>query len=63
MSGYRRWLKEVMGLARKLGWTVTLNGHVKFRSPEGKTVVCSYSPRCPQTHLVARDLRKAGLAL
>jgi hypothetical protein len=64
MTDYQRWLKQVRRQAEAKGWQVTLNGHVKFRSPEGRTVTCSASPRDPQTiYNVRRDLRRAGLAL
>ncbi len=61
MSTYRRWMKAAMKLALKLGWRVGLNGHVKFTHPNGKSVSASWSPRCPETHRVARDLRRLGL--
>lgn len=63
MNDYQRWLKRVRRRAEAAGWRVALNGHVKFRSPAGRIVSCSYSPRNPEQtiHSVRRDLRRAGL--
>lgn len=61
MTDYRRWIKQVISWAEKTGWKVEINGHIKFRSPEGKMVVCSATPRNPHTiHNVRRDFRRIG---
>jgi len=63
MSDYQRWLKRIVREAKRQGWEVFLNGHVKFRGPEGQTVCCSWSPRngFQVQHSVRRDLQRAGL--
>lgn len=54
-------MKEVIKAAERSGWTVQINGHYKFKSPEGKVVCCSYSPSCPRTFWnVLRDLKRIG---
>ncbi len=64
MTDYQRWIKRVRKQATTLGWEVSVNGHIKFRSPAGQVVVCSASPRNPHTiHNVRRDLLRAGFDL
>jgi len=63
MGEYRKWLKQTIRRARRQGWAVTNNGHVKFRSPDNKVVCCSASPKCQDYKMVAKDLRRAGLDL
>ena len=63
MSDYKRWIRDMMKVAERAGWIVKTNGHIKFRSPDGQTIVCSVSPRNPTgAMLCARRLFKiAGL--
>ena len=65
MSDYQRWLKWAIRTARRQGWEVSRNGHVKFKSPEGQVVCASSSPRNGgQVRFnVERDLKRAGLEL
>ena len=51
-------------LARKTGWVITLtgSGHLRWRHPEGRVVITSYTPDGKTT--ICKDkalLRKAGL--
>jgi predicted RNA binding protein YcfA (HicA-like mRNA interferase family) len=65
MSDYQRWIRQVAKVAEKAGWTVLQNGHFKFRSPDGKVVVASFSPKSSERTIlnVRRDLKLAGLAV
>lgn len=59
MTDFRKWLKDMIRIAEKAGWTVTVNKHVKFKSPDGKIVCCSSTPRHHEAiHWVRRDLKK-----
>lgn len=62
MNDYHRWLKRLVSVARKQGWSVEQNRHVKLTSPEGRVVCCSVSPRNgTQVRLsVMRDLTRVG---
>lgn len=63
-SDFRKRLKQTIRAARRAGWSVSVNGHVKFRGPAGQTVCCSWSPSCPFAHdKILRDLKRAGLDL
>lgn len=64
VSDYQKRLKRVIRLAKSQGWTVTKNGHVKFKGPDGQVVCCSWSPRCPYVfNKLCKELRLAGLDL
>jgi hypothetical protein len=64
MTDYQKNLKQLIRVAKKQGWTVSRNGHVKFRGPEGQVVFCSASPRCSRASInVTKDLQRAGLKL
>jgi len=64
MTDYQRWIHRVIKELEKLGWTVRKNGHIKFKSPDGKTIVCSYSPRSSfAIHDVRRDFKRVGVEL
>jgi len=65
MDDYRRFMKAVVKQVEKLGWTVTINGHYKFRGPNGETVCCSFSPKnsFQVAHSIRRDFRRNGVEL
>jgi predicted RNA binding protein YcfA (HicA-like mRNA interferase family) len=64
MTDYQRWINRVIKFCESLGWTVHQNGHIKFKSPDGKMVSCSLSPRTSSAiHAVRRDFKRAGLVL
>lgn len=60
---YRRWLKDLVKVVERAGWKVTINGHVKFTSPEGRVICCAASPRSDPRHSIRRDFRRAGLQI
>ena len=63
MTDYQKWLKKVENEATRQGWEVSRNGkHKKFKSPAGRVVSCSLTPRngYQVRFSVTRDLKKAG---
>ena len=65
MTDFKRFLKSVAKQVKKAGWEVTLNGHYKFRGPNGEVICCSASPKngSQVAHSVRRDFRRVGVEL
>ncbi len=63
MSDYR--IKDVVKQVEKAGWTVSVNGHYKFKGPQGEVICCSFSPRNGRQvqHSARRDFKKVGVEL
>lgn len=64
MTDYQRWIRQVIKFCKNMGWIVQQNGHLKFKSPDGKVIVCSVSPKNAWAmHNVRRDFKKIGVIL
>ncbi len=64
-ADFRRFMKDVVKQVEKAGWTVTVNGHYKFKGPNGEVVCCSFSPKngSQVAYSIRRDFKKVGVEL
>ncbi len=65
MSDYRRWIKAVIKEVEKVGWSASINGHIKFKGPNGQVICCSFTPKneTQVMHSVRRDFKRIGVLL